>query len=116
MRRSVALSSLTALAVPGLLAATMATAAASSSAPAPECMSYSSQLFCDASSPVSPVTWTMTLTQAGITTKSTFSGPAFLRGNCLVGAGYGFSYSYVNGGVTFISPATRFVCTSNRPE
>lgn len=115
MRRIIALSSLTALAVPSLLAATVVTAAASGPA-APDCTSYTSQFSCDADAPVSPVTWIMTLTQSGTTTTSTFSGPRSLHGNCVVGARYGFSFSYTSGGVTSTSPATHFFCTANRPD
>ena len=116
MRRIAVLPALSALVVSGLLAAGAGPAAASSSAPAPDCSSYSSQLFCDADSPVSPVTWTQTQFVGGTTYTSTFSGPSFLHGGCSAGTRFGYSYSYVSGGVTYASPATYFYCSKLPPE
>jgi hypothetical protein len=116
MRRLVALSSLAALAVPAVLAMSTGIAAASGTAPAPNCGSSSSTFFCDASGPDSTVTWTMTISVLGQKNTSTFSASRVLRGNCEVRAGYTFSFSYVNDGVTYNSGSTTFVCTSSPPE
>lgn len=116
MRRIVTLPALAGLVVSGLLTAGAGPAAASSSAPAPDCTSYSSQLLCNADSPVSPVTWTQTQAVDGTIYTSTFSGPAFLQGGCSVGIRYGYSYSYVSGGVTYASPATYFYCSKLQPQ
>lgn len=115
MRQIAALSSLAAF-VLGVLALSTGVAAASGTAPAPDCSSASSQFACDASSPVSPVTWTMTISILGTTSTSTFSASRFLRGNCEVRAAYTFSYSYVSGGVTYNSGRSRFLCTSSPPQ
>lgn len=115
MRRLLALSSL-ALAVPALLALSGGAASASGTAPAPDCESFSSTFFCDADSPVTPVTWTQTITIFGTVSTSTFSGPTFLHSGCELRAAYTFSFSYVSGGVTFTSGSSRFLCTSNPPE
>jgi hypothetical protein len=116
MRRTALISSLAALAVPALVALGAGPALASGTAPAPDCESFSSIFFCDASSPVTPITWTETIRIDGITSMSTFSGPAFLRSGCELKANYTFSFSYVSGGVTFVSGSSRFLCTSNAPE
>jgi hypothetical protein len=116
MRRLVALSSLAALAVPAVLAMSTGIAAASGTAPAPFCGSSSSTFFCDASSPVSTVTWTMTISSLGTKTTSNFNASRFLHGNCEVRAGYTFSFSYVSGGVTYNSGSTTFICTASPPE
>ena len=113
MRRIIAFSSL-AVAVPALLALSTGVAAAAT-APAPDCMSASSTFACDASAPVSTVTWTQTISIDGFTSKSTFNASRFLRGNCEVRAAYTFSFSYVSGGVTFNSGSSRFICTSLPP-
>jgi hypothetical protein len=115
MRRLVSLPVLTGLAVAGLLAGGMS-AAAAASAPAPDCGSYSSMFYCDASSPVSPVTWTQTATAYGTTYTSTYSASPHLRGSCSLGTRYGFSYSYVYGGVSYASPVTFFICTKLPPN
>jgi hypothetical protein len=115
MRRILALSSIAALAVSGMLAAGAGTARASASAPAPECDSYNSQIFCDAFAPVSPVTWTETITQYGISYTSTFPAVS-IRGGCSVGARYSESYTYVSGGVTYSSPVASVLCNRNPPE
>lgn len=112
MRRMVALSSLAALAVPAILALNPGIAAASGTAPAPSCMISSRTFICDASSPVSPVTWTEKITYHGSTSTSSFSWGTVLRGsNCELGAGYAFSFSYISGGVTYDSGQTSFGCT-----
>ena len=115
MRRLVTLPVLTGLAAAGLLAGTIS-AASAASAPAPDCDSYSSTFYCDASSPVNPVTWTQKITVDGSTFTSTFSASPFLHGNCEVGARYSYSFSYVSSGVTYTSPATSFLCNKNAPE
>jgi hypothetical protein len=115
MRRIVVLTSVAALTVSGLLTASMGTALASGSAPAPRCTSQNSQIACFPSVPVSPVTWTETISQYGTSYTSTFSAPS-IRGACSVGAGYSVSYSYVSGGVTFSSPVTTIVCSKLPPE
>lgn len=113
MRRIMALSSL-AVTVPAVLALSTGVAAAAT-APAPDCMSASSTFACDASAPVSTVTWTMTIAIDGTSSTSSFSASRFLRGNCEVHAAYTFSFSYVSGGVTFKSGSSRFICTSLPP-
>lgn len=114
MRRIAVRSSLAVL-VPALLAFNAGYAAADS-APAPDCESSASQFFCDASSPVSPVTWTQTISIFGTTSTSTFSGPTILHSGCELRATYAFSFSYVSGGVTFTSGTSRFLCNSNPPN
>jgi len=115
MRRLVTLSVLTGLTISGLLTGSMS-AAAAAAAPAPDCGSYSSIFYCDADSPVSPVTWTQTVTVYGTTYTSTYSASPDLHGNCSVGTRYGFSYTYVYGGVTYTSPAISFICNNRQPE
>ncbi|HEU5331354.1 MAG TPA: hypothetical protein VFU73_01280 [Actinocrinis sp.] len=114
MRRIAVRTSLAVL-VPALLAINAGVAAADS-APAPDCESSSSQFFCDAASPVSPVTWTQTISIFGFSSTSTFSGPTILHSGCELRAAYTFSFTYVSGGVTFTSGSTRFICTSSPPE
>jgi hypothetical protein len=58
----------------------------------------------------------MTISYEGSNSTSSFSAGTVLRGNCEVGAGYTFSFSYVSGGVTYNSGSTRFVCVSTPPE
>jgi hypothetical protein len=96
----------------GMLAIGAGTARADASAPAPEYDSYSSQIFCDPFAPVSPVTWTETITQYGISYTSSFPA-AYIRGGCSVGARYSLSYSYVYGGVTYSSPVTSVLFRSH---
>lgn len=116
MRRKLALSSLAVLAVPVLLAMNTGVAAAAGTAPAPDCWSASSQFGCDASAPVTPITWTMTISIFGTSSTSSFSGPLNLHSGCEVRAAYTFSFSYVSGGVTYNSGSTRFLCSSSPPE
>lgn len=115
MRRVIALSSLAALAIAGALAVGAGSAAASGSAPAPDCTSWSSQIACDASAPVSPVTWTESITAYGTTYTSTFSA-AYIRGGCSLHSVYALSYTYVYQGATYASPVTRIACNPNPPE
>jgi hypothetical protein len=115
MRRFVALSSLAALAVPAVLAVSTGIAAASGTAPAPLCFSSGLTFSCDASTSVSTVTWTMTVSDLGTSTTSSFSGPRVLRSNCSARTGYTFSFSYVSGGVTYNSGSTTFVCGTSPP-
>jgi hypothetical protein len=99
MRRIAVLSSL-AVVIPALLGFSAGAAAADGIAPAPDCSSFSSQFACEAASPVSPVTWTMTIRILGTSSTSTFSGPTFLHSACELRANYTFSFTYVSGGVT----------------
>jgi hypothetical protein len=115
MRRVIALSSLATLAITGALAVSAGSAAASGSAPAPNCTSWSSQIACNASAPVSPVTWTESLTSYGTTYTSTFSA-AYIRGGCSLHTVYTLSYTYVYNGATYASPVTRIACNPNPPE
>jgi hypothetical protein len=113
--RRIALLLSSAVVVPALLAFNAGAAAADSSAPAPDCDSSASKFVCEAASPVSPVTWTMTIRILGTTSTSTFSGPTLLHSGCEVHAFYTFSFTYVSGGVTFDSGTSQFQCTSNPP-
>lgn len=117
MRRIPALSALAAaLAVPALVALGSGPALAAGSAPAPECDSFSTQFTCDAPVSATTVTWTQTIRIDGFTSTSSFSASTILHSGCELHANYTFTYSYVSGGVTLVSPASHFLCNPNAPE
>jgi hypothetical protein len=100
----------------GMLALGATSASASVNAPAPNCGSYNSTLYCygDQGTTIS-YTWTEKITVDGTSTTSKFAAN-YIRGACERGAGYTFSYSYVSGGTTYVSAATELACNPNPPE
>ena len=119
MRRLAFLAAVLALAAPGLAAvglATAAPAAASVSVPAPTCDSFSSEIDCYELSSPSGVSVTWYFHQSNyIPPNWTITGHSSVTQGCNPGWAYQVYYSYVSGGVTYISTNSDLVCVKGDP-
>lgn len=110
--RRIAFISFAVAAAAALLPFTAGAASADTAVAAPDCYSAASKIMCDATAPISTVTWTVYFDGSA----SSFTASDELKLGCTSGTIYGLSFGYTYNGVTYGSGQTTVRCTSGPAE